>query len=95
MGAMAHPIDRREALTALGAVAGTLAALPLVRAEEGRPHPLGVPDTYEWRRPERPVTAAIMGAGGRGRAYAAYAARHPDELCIVGVAEPIETRRVT
>ena len=49
-----------EALTALGTVAGSLAALPLVRAEEGQPHPLGAPDTYAWRTPDRPVTAAIM-----------------------------------
>jgi predicted dehydrogenase len=89
---MAHPIDRREALVALGAAAGSLAALPLVRAEEGQPHPLGAPESYEWKKPGRPVTAAIMGAGGRGRAYASYAARFPEELNIVGVAEPIPHR---
>ena len=89
---MAHPIDRREALTALGAAAGSLVALPLVRAEEGQPHPLGAPKTYEWKKPDRPVTAAIMGAGGRGRAYASYAAECPEELKIVGVAEPIPHR---
>ena len=71
---MTPPIDRRQALTALGAVAGSFAALPLVRAEEGQPHPLGQPKTYPWRKPERPVTAAIMGAGARGNGYARYAA---------------------
>jgi predicted dehydrogenase len=89
---MTPPIDRRQALTALGAVAGSLAALPLVRAEEGQPHPLGKPKTYPWKRPERPVTAAIMGAGARGNGYASYAARYPHELKIVGVAEPIPHR---
>jgi hypothetical protein len=89
---MRNPIDRREALRALGAAAGSLAALPPVRAEEGPPHPLGLPDAYEWTRPGRPVTAAIMGAGGRGRTYASYAAQRPEELKIVGVAEPIPHR---
>ncbi len=89
---MSQGIDRRDALITLGTVAGSLAALPLVRAEEGQPHPLGVPESYEWKTPERPVTAAIMGAGNRGRMYARYASEHPQELKIVGVAEPIPFR---
>ncbi|SIP87589.1 Oxidoreductase family, C-terminal alpha/beta domain [Alkalispirochaeta americana] len=41
-----------------------------------------------------PVTAVVIGAGSRGRdAYASYALRHPNELQIVGVAEPDEARR--
>ncbi|MCG6924258.1 MAG: Gfo/Idh/MocA family oxidoreductase [Acidobacteria bacterium] len=92
---MPDPIDRREALTTLGAVAGSLVALPLVRAEEGQAHPLGAPETYEWRRPASPVTAAIMGAGSRGNGYASYAAKYPEELKIVGVAEPIPHRNET
>ncbi len=51
------------------------------------------PSTYEWRRPDRPVTAVVVGAGNRGNVYASYAARHPEELRIVGVAEPIPHRR--
>ncbi len=39
------------------------------------------------------VTAIIVGAGNRGRIYAAYASRYPDSFKIVGVAEPIEGRR--
>lgn len=92
---MSPPVDRRQALTTLGTVAGSLAALPLVRAEEGQPHPLGQPGTYEWQPPDRPVTAAIMGAGSRGNAYARYATRFPDQLRIVGVAEPIDHRNAS
>lgn len=40
-----------------------------------------------------PVTATIVGAGHRSLAYAEYALSHPDELKIVGVAEPDEFRR--
>jgi predicted dehydrogenase len=35
-----------------------------------------------------PVTLAIIGAGKRGEAYAAYAKLHPDQLRVVAVAEP-------
>ena len=34
------------------------------------------------------LRAVILGAGYRGRAYAEYAKDHPDQLEIVGVADP-------
>ena len=34
------------------------------------------------------LTAAVVGFGGRGNAYARYAQNHPEELQIVAVAEP-------
>lgn len=37
-----------------------------------------------------PIKAIVLGAGYRGRAYAAYAKAHPDELEIVGVADPVQ-----
>lgn len=54
-------------------------------------HPLGAPEAIDWRKPERPVTAIVIGAGGRGNAYASYA-RNADEWKIVGVADPIRYR---
>lgn len=36
----------------------------------------------------RPVTIAVVGAGGRGRAYAGYTIAHPEEATVVAVAEP-------
>jgi predicted dehydrogenase len=41
----------------------------------------------------KPVSIAIVGAGKRGEAYAGYAARHPDQLKVVAVAEPREGLR--
>ncbi|MCD6571560.1 MAG: Gfo/Idh/MocA family oxidoreductase [Deltaproteobacteria bacterium] len=38
-------------------------------------------------------TAIIIGAGDRGGIYASYATRYPDQLKIVGVAEPVKERR--
>ena len=39
------------------------------------------------------ITAVLVGLGHRGVGYATYADSHPDELQIVGVAEPDEVRR--
>ncbi|WP_372934458.1 Gfo/Idh/MocA family protein [Mariniphaga sediminis] len=41
---------------------------------------------------DRPVTAIVLGAGERGNVYAGYAVKNPNELNIVGVAEPIPYR---
>ncbi|MBR4946233.1 MAG: Gfo/Idh/MocA family oxidoreductase [Kiritimatiellae bacterium] len=36
---------------------------------------------------QKPIRVVILGAGDRGRTYAAYAAAHPDRVQIVGVAD--------
>ncbi len=42
----------------------------------------------------QPVEAVLIGAGNRGaEAYGGWALRHPDQLKIVAVAEPLPTRR--
>ncbi len=42
---------------------------------------------------KRKLRAIIVGAGHRAMVYASYAKEHPDELEIVGVADPSELRR--
>ena len=37
----------------------------------------------------KPVRAIILGYGIRGRAYAAYAASHPQDFEIAGPADPV------
>jgi predicted dehydrogenase len=39
------------------------------------------------------LSCVIVGAGHRGLLYASYALEHPDELGVVGVADPLEQRR--
>ncbi|MDR0719681.1 MAG: Gfo/Idh/MocA family oxidoreductase [Treponema sp.] len=40
------------------------------------------------------VRAALIGAGDRGtNAYAPYALQHPDDVCFVAVADPLQSRR--
>lgn len=40
------------------------------------------------------LKAIILGAGYRGRAYAEYAQSHPDQLEIVGVADPVQANAI-
>ena len=87
-------ISRREALKTLGVLAGS-ASLGLSAGagakDEGsasRASEPGVPLQLD-----RPVTAIVMGAGNRGTAYGRYALKHPDQLDIIGVAEPLSKRR--
>lgn len=44
---------------------------------------------------QKPVTAIILGAGGRGMTYARFSQENPDRLRIIGVAEPREWNRTT
>jgi predicted dehydrogenase len=85
--------NRREFLKAGGmmAFAAPLARLrpPRGKAEVFMAHA----QTPSYSKPGRPVTAIVLGAGNRGNVYASYSQNYPDELKIVGVAEPIEFRR--
>lgn len=42
---------------------------------------------------KKPISAVVVGAGHRAIQYASYAEANPDELQIVGVADPVELRR--
>ncbi|MCJ7681631.1 MAG: Gfo/Idh/MocA family oxidoreductase [Candidatus Aminicenantes bacterium] len=100
-------MKRRDALKSLGAAAGSTAlfrevyskkydddetAKALIEQDQAGPS-LGIPPSYEWKKPAKPLTAAVLGAGNRGHVYAGYALKYPEELNIVGVAEPIPWRR--
>lgn len=73
-------------LSAGGAIAGdALAGIPMKKFTYGYDYP-------SVKKPKKPVTAITLGAGNRGNVYGNYAAANPDELDIVGVAEPIDIR---
>ncbi len=88
---MKQQIDRRTWLQVVGAAGAgavfeqrALAEL-LNRPIEFPPHPLTRPL-------DRPVTAIVAGAGGRGNTYAGYSLKFPEQLKIAGFAEPIKVR---
>ena len=91
----AKNISRRQALKTLGIlpIGLSLGSTALANANfEGKE--LTYESLYRTNlKPEKKVTAIVLGAGDRGRIYSGYATLHPDEFDVVGVAEPIEIRR--
>lgn len=87
---MPKNFSRRDALRLLGLSAGA-AAMPFAsfaKTEEGLP--ILLPENSFV--PEKPITAITLGAGNRGNVYGGYAVKFPEQLDIVGVAEPIAIR---
>jgi len=84
-------MKRREAIKAVGLAAmGTALAPDFLLSEQ--------PVSRARQRIEgsftgKPVTCIILGAGNRGNTYAAWSRLHPDQMKVVGVAEPIPERQ--
>jgi predicted dehydrogenase len=82
--------SRRDVLKAMGL---TAAALPLSSwAMNEKGERIILPDNPLHKKPKKPVTAITCGAGARGNVYGNYAVQYPDQLDIIGVAEPIPIR---
>ena len=83
--------NRRELLKTLGSAAVGIGIVhPVVGETSSNPELFVNP---KFKKPDRPVTCIVLGAGARGNVYASYAAKYPEEMKIVGVAEPIQYRR--
>lgn len=86
-------MNRRSLLKNLGVTLGAAVLAPDAIAKI-------TDDTYSYVIPENPnhrpmakaVTAITLGAGNRGNVYGGFAAKFPDQLDIIGVAEPIDYR---
>lgn len=94
---MKKNLTRREALKAIGLTLGGVAigiqGLTQVR-DDVYEYPLGLDEVFKpIDNPlGRPITAVTCGAGNRGNVYGGYAANFPDQIKIIGVAEPIPIR---
>jgi predicted dehydrogenase len=87
---MINKLSRRELLKQIGLAAGS--TLPLTSlAVPGITLPMDIPET-EYIRLDKPVTVITIGAGNRGNVYGDYAIQYPENLDVVGVAEPINIR---
>lgn len=83
--------NRRDLLKTIGSAAVGIGVVhPVIGKTSANPELFEDP---RFKKPDRPVTCIVLGAGGRGNVYASYAAKYPDEMQIVGVAEPIPFRR--
>ncbi|HNC31494.1 MAG TPA: Gfo/Idh/MocA family oxidoreductase, partial [Cyclobacteriaceae bacterium] len=54
--------------------------------------PILLPENKTYKKLDKPVTAIVCGAGNRGNVYGGYSLAYPDNLDIIGVAEPIAIR---
>lgn len=82
--------NRRQALKVLGLGATSLLTYPYGNKEKKN---IYLPDLTNFKKPEKAVTAIVLGAGNRGNTYGGYSLKYPEHLDIIGVAEPIDIRR--
>jgi len=87
---MPSSFSRRDALKFLSLATASLPLSSWARNEKGER--IILPDNPLHKKPKKPVTAITCGAGARGNVYGNYAVQYPDQLDIVGVAEPIPLR---
>src|SRR5258706_11224890 len=89
---MSDHLSRRHWLKIMGLAAGST-ALPFSSwAKNERGEPILLPDNPSYKPLFKPVTAITCGAGNRGNVYGGFALAYPEQLDIVGVAEPILLR---
>jgi predicted dehydrogenase len=89
---MKNELTRREMLRISGLAAAGIPLLNLL-PNNIQAKPIIMPVNPAFRDPDKPVTAIVCGAGNRGNVYSGYSVKYPNELKIVGVAEPIEIRK--
>lgn len=82
--------SRRDAIRALGLSLGTTAIPFSSWAADENNYPILLPEIK--LNLDKPVTAITCGAGSRGNVYGNYAVQYPEQLDIIGVAEPIAIR---
>ena len=88
---MSKKFSRRGVIKALGLATGSILSFPVGGFDEnGRP--LILPNPKKYPTLAKPVTAITLGAGNRGNVYGNYAEKYPEQLNIIGVAEPIPIR---
>lgn len=87
---MSSSWSRRHAIRALGLSVGSLLSLPSWAATTEEGLPILLPETEI--NLDKPISVITLGAGNRGNVYGNYALKYPEQLDIIGVAEPIAIR---
>ncbi|MCB0644742.1 MAG: Gfo/Idh/MocA family oxidoreductase [Phaeodactylibacter sp.] len=86
-------MKRRKALEQIALSFGAMTFVPSAWASTEDGTPILLPDPSKKKPLAKKITAITLGAGNRGNVYGNYAVEYPEELDIVGVAEPIPIRR--
>ena len=84
-----NSFSRREVLKSMGFATGALSFSQYKKSDR---HFIFELDDMKSVSLNKTVTAITLGAGNRGNVYGNYAAAYPDNLDIIGVAEPISIR---
>ncbi|GAB2546131.1 Gfo/Idh/MocA family protein [Rufibacter soli] len=86
-------MNRRKLLKSLGLSIGAAVISTEALAKLGdTTYSYTIPENPLYQPMAKPVTAITIGAGSRGNVYGNFAAKFPDQLDIIGVAEPIALR---
>ena len=86
------PISRRQLLKTLGAATGAAVLTGFSVEPDVFQIPLLTEENPLYQNPAKPITVITIGAGNRGNVYGNYSLSYPEELDVVGVAEPIALR---
>lgn len=84
--------SRREALKMMGLVLGGSFFPFSSWASNELGHPIILPQNTNSIPLDKPLTAITLGAGARGNVYGNFSVEYPEQLKIIGVAEPIPIR---
>jgi predicted dehydrogenase len=87
-------MKRRDAIRQFGMTLGAGLIAPQLFADYSAndAQVFKLSDLIDHASPGRPITAITLGAGARGTVYGRYALEFPEEIKIVGVAEPVPFR---
>lgn len=86
-------MDRRKLLKSIGiSIGGTFISTKVLARLSDDVYAYAIPPNQLHKPMAKPVTAITLGAGNRGNVYGNFAFEFPNEMKIVGVAEPIKFR---
>ncbi|MXV17699.1 Gfo/Idh/MocA family protein [Hufsiella ginkgonis] len=86
-------MNRRSLIKKLGVTLGaTIVSSDTIAKIAGNTYSYSIPPNPAHKPFAKPVTAITLGAGNRGNVYGGFAAQFPDQLDIIGVAEPVPFR---
>jgi len=84
-------MERRDLLKNLGLLAGAAVLPNALRVTNlNTPFTEEIKQLFKPLQLDKPVTVITIGAGNRGNTYSNYQLLFPEQMKIIGVAEPIE-----